>query len=190
MRLPDGTILMHADHAPYDPRKAHEYYLRTRKLKGRRKGSAQPPPAQRSQFGRKAAKPAPKRHTQISDLSPQQKQEMRAYAAQRVKAAQSKLTELNKKLKEKMAEAKKAERDAKKPPTASEKAKAAREAKKYRQSHKTELKSKAKAARAKAGGGSDSKGKTTSDSISGLKKQIAAAEKELAVAKAKQKALA
>ncbi|HMS83620.1 MAG TPA: hypothetical protein PKD12_08220 [Nitrospira sp.] len=43
MLLPDGTILTHTDangmtHA-YDPVKAHEYYLRVRKLKGRKKGS-------------------------------------------------------------------------------------------------------------------------------------------------------
>lgn len=47
MRLPDGSILMHGDlehRAPYDARKAHEYYLRTRKLKGREKGNAEPTP--------------------------------------------------------------------------------------------------------------------------------------------------
>lgn len=43
MLLPDGTILTHTDadgmtHA-YDPKKAHEYYMRTRKLKGRKKGA-------------------------------------------------------------------------------------------------------------------------------------------------------
>lgn len=37
MRLPDGTMLMHG-RTPYDPVKAHEYYLRTRELKGRKKG--------------------------------------------------------------------------------------------------------------------------------------------------------
>jgi hypothetical protein len=42
MRLPDGSVLLHGDlehRAPYDARKAHEYYLRTRKLKGREKGT-------------------------------------------------------------------------------------------------------------------------------------------------------
>ena len=39
MLLPDGTTLIH-EGRPYDPVKAHEYYLRTRKLKGRKKGSA------------------------------------------------------------------------------------------------------------------------------------------------------
>lgn len=38
MKLPDGTTLMHdATHA-YDSAKAHEYYMRTRKLKGRKGG--------------------------------------------------------------------------------------------------------------------------------------------------------
>jgi hypothetical protein len=186
VRLPNGEVLMHAN-APYDPKKAHEYYLRTRKLKGRKPGSAQPPklvPA----GGRKIPKAPPKKHTQISDLSPQQKREMAVVARARVQKAQQKLNELNKKLKDKLAEAKKAERDAKKPKTAAEKSKDAREAKKYRQSHKTEISTKSKAKR----GADKAAGKDTSssNSVEGLKKQIASAEKELATAKAKQKALA
>ena len=187
VRLPNGEVLMHAN-APYDPVKAHQYYLRTRKLKGRKNAATQPPklvPAGE----RKIPKAPPKKHTQISDLSPQQKRELQVVAKARVEAAQKKLNELNRKLKDKIAEAKKAERDAKKPKTAAEKAKDAREAKKYRQSHKTELKTKAKTARAKSGGSSE-KDAHSSNSVEGLKKQIAAAEKELATAKAKQKALA
>lgn len=186
MKLPDGTVLMHAN-APYDPKKAHEYYLRTRKLKGRKPGAAQPPKLVPT-GGRKLPKAPPKKHTQISDLSPQQKRELQVVARARVEKAQKKLNELNKKLKDKMAEAKKAERDAKKPKTAAEKSKDAREAKKYRQSHKTEIstKAKAKASSDKASG----KDTASSNSVEGLKKQIAAAENELKVAKAKQKALA
>lgn len=41
MELPDGTPLMHGTR-PYDPKKAHEYYMRTRKLKGRKKGQVDP----------------------------------------------------------------------------------------------------------------------------------------------------
>lgn len=37
MQAPDDSALLHAAR-PYDPTKAHEYYLRTRKLKGRKKG--------------------------------------------------------------------------------------------------------------------------------------------------------
>jgi len=134
---------MHAS-APYDPKKAHEYYLRTRKLKGRKKGASQPLATARVGTTKTAPKIVPK-HTQIEQLSPQQKAELRAYAAQRVQAAQQKVTELNKKLKEAMAEAKKS---ADKKPTAADKHEKAREAKKYRQEHKQELKTKAKRAAA------------------------------------------
>jgi len=185
VKLPNGEILMHAD-APYDPVKAHQYYLRTRKLKGRKKAGAQPPKLTPA-GGRKIPKAPPKKHTQISDLNPQQKRELQVVARARVEKAQKKLNELNKKLKDKLAEAKKAERDAKKPKTAAEKSKDAREAKKYRQAHKTEISTKSKAKRAtdKASGKD-----TSNNSVEGLKKQIVAAEKELATAKAKQKALA
>lgn len=44
MRLPDGSTLMHGA-APYDAAKAHQYYLRTRKLKGRKKGAKVDPAA-------------------------------------------------------------------------------------------------------------------------------------------------
>lgn len=186
MKLPNGEVLMHAN-APYDPRKAHEYYLRTRKLKGRKPAAAQPPKLVPT-GGRQLPKAPPKKHTQISDLSPQQKRELQVVARARVQKAQQKLNELNRKLKDKLAEAKKAERESKKPKTAAEKAKDAREAKKYRQSHKTELKTKAKGKRdAEKASGKDT---SSSNSVEGLKKQIAAAEKELATAKAKQKALA
>lgn len=51
MLLPDGTLLITMDsdgmaHA-YDPVKAHEYYIRTRELKGRKKGQAKPPAAEK-----------------------------------------------------------------------------------------------------------------------------------------------
>jgi hypothetical protein len=40
MILPDGSVLMH-EAAPYDPAKAHEYYIRRRAhLKGRHGGGS------------------------------------------------------------------------------------------------------------------------------------------------------
>lgn len=44
MQLPDGSILMHAG-LPYDPAKAHEYYLRVRKLKGSQNGGVKASPS-------------------------------------------------------------------------------------------------------------------------------------------------
>lgn len=46
MSMPDDSALLHG--RLYDPQKAREYYLRTRKLKGRRAGSAEVPASQRS----------------------------------------------------------------------------------------------------------------------------------------------
>jgi hypothetical protein len=183
MKLPDGTILMHAN-APYDPRKAHEYYLRTRKLKGRKPGAAQPTAP--STGGAKVI-PIRKKHTQVEQLTPQQLNEQRQYAAARVQQIQEKLSKLNAALKKKMAEAKKAEAKAKKPPTAAEKAKAARESKKYRSKHKQAIATKAKqqSAKDKASGKAPS-----SDSVEGLQKQIDAVKKSLTAAVAAQRALA
>ena len=45
LKLPDGGVLMHGKR-PYDPAKAREYYLRTRKLNGRKKAAAQKDPTQ------------------------------------------------------------------------------------------------------------------------------------------------
>lgn len=52
MKLPDGTVLMHGSQ-PYDPKKAREYYLRTRKLKGRKKGKGVDPAKRRTAFLKK-----------------------------------------------------------------------------------------------------------------------------------------
>ena len=46
----DDSALLHAE-KPYDAQKAREYYLRTRKLKGRKKGSGQPTPTGRNPRG-------------------------------------------------------------------------------------------------------------------------------------------
>lgn len=43
MRLPDGSTLMHDAVHAYDPVKAHEYYLKVRKLKGRKKAGPEIP---------------------------------------------------------------------------------------------------------------------------------------------------
>lgn len=43
LQTPNEFILSHAAQRIYDPVKAHQYYLRTRKLKGRRKGVAPAP---------------------------------------------------------------------------------------------------------------------------------------------------
>ena len=102
MRLPDGTILMHDAVHAYDPVKAREYYLRTRKLKGRKKAAAKPVGAAASiKLTPKgppkglASKPAAKKPTDPKVLAKQRKQ-----AAERVNKLKDELKEVQARLKE------------------------------------------------------------------------------------------
>ena len=171
MRLPDGTILMHGQ-APYDAAKAHEYYMRTRKLKGRKKGQSYTV----NLGGGKTIK-----------LSAKQLAEQKAYAAKRVTAIKQKLAELNTKLKEAVREAEKkkanSKREAAKPDTAAEKSQAARESKKYRDKHQQEIATKAKKA------SSEKKTKTNADPVEELGRTIIKIQDTLKAAVARQRAL-
>jgi outer membrane biosynthesis protein TonB len=172
----------------YDPAKAHEYYLRTRKLHPRKKGAAQPTTGRTT--GARMLRPVTARPTNNAALRKQ-----RADAAAQVASLQKKLSQLNKALKEalkKEAEAKKKPKE----PTAADKSKKARESKKYRQEHKQELKTKAKQEAAKSGGGSkDTSSATTTTKKSGagssksIRAAIAGVQRALAAAKARQRVL-
>lgn len=190
MKLPDGTELTHAGQ-PYDPVKAHEYYLRTRKLKGRKKAAFLP---DRRQPRRPASYTVDVGGGKQIKMSPQELAKQKKYAAQRVKEIKEKLTKLNRLLKEKMREAEKAERKSKenaKPDSAAEKADKARDSKKYRDEHKQELKNKDKKDAAKSGGSTkgskDDKGESE---VARLKRSVVKANKNLKVAVRRQKALA
>lgn len=186
MKLPDGTILMHAKE-PYDPAKAHEYYLRTRKLKGRKAGIKEVV-GKKQTMGRKLG--APQTYTvtvggKTAQLTAKQLKEQKAYAAQRVVAIKKKLAKLNAELKKRVAEAKKAERDAKKPDTAAEKSQKARDAKKYRDKNQQKLASKGKRVASENKTSSDSK----PDSVAELKKTIVGVNKSLKAAVERQRVL-
>lgn len=171
MHLPDGTILMHG-RAPYDPAKAHEYYIRTRQLKGRTKGS--PTFSVRKSSGKTVT------------LTTRQLTEQRVYAAKRVNDIKLKLAELNSKLNIALREARgkkaKTEREAKKPPTAAERSKAARESKQYREKHQQKLATKRKAA-------IKTKKSTEEDPVAALQTKIGEIKKRLSTAVAIQRAL-
>lgn len=174
MRLPDGTILMHVQQ-PYDPVKAHEYYMRTRKLKGRKKGTTY---AVKLSSGKTVM------------LSAQQLAEQQAYVAKRIIEIKKRLAELTAKLTEMKSKAKKeaaaSKREANKKPTAAEKTKAAKESKEYRKEHKTELAIKSRQASKKEG----SKKKSASkDPVAELGNKIAQIKGRLAAAVAQQRAL-
>lgn len=172
MKLPNGTILMH-EKAPYDPVKAHEYYLRTRKLKGRKKGTSYTVKLGSGKTIR---------------LTGRQLAEQKAYAAERVSTIKRRLVELNSKLRVAMreAEAKKAKskREASKPESAADKAKAARESKKYRDKHQQELASKRKKA------STTDKRTVTADPVAQLEAKISVIRDTLKTVIARQRALA
>jgi hypothetical protein len=192
MKTPINTELRHL--APgYDPQKAHDYYVRTRKLKGRQPGAA----PQTSGVGAER-RTAPRRpHPQHSNRA-KQKQEL-ASAIKDLQLRLNKLEELIKKkeetLKKDQSLAKKKNQTAKekdKPKSAADKAKAARENKKFRQKHKQSLKTKAKQAAGKSGGGSHGGKKAKPDSqksIADLKALATKVKGQLAVAKQKLAAL-
>lgn len=139
MRLLDGTILTHAK-MPYDPVKAHAYYLKIRNLKGRTKGQAEGA----STFSVRTPQ------GQTVKLSQKQLIEQQLYAAQRVAEIKKNLTKLGVELRKAIAEAKKKEAKSNKPETAADKSKAARDSKKYRKKHEGELSTKRKSVKKKA----------------------------------------
>lgn len=183
MQLPDGTTLMHGV-APYDPVKAREYYLKTRKLKGRKPGKSLVPP--KSNGKKSSGSYTVKSNGKTYKLSSQQLAEQNAYAAQRVMGIKKKLHKLNAELKKKMSKAKKTEKESKKPDSAAEKSAKAKDSEKYRDKNKQTLKNKAKKA---ASGEKASTAKPDTDSVEGLKKTIEGAQKNLKDALNRQRAL-
>lgn len=180
VRVPINTELWHL--APgYDPAKAHDYYEKHKHLKGRHKGSTQPPSVQtsRQSFGKTKQKIALQN------------------SIQNLEAKLGKLETLIQKkeaiLRQDQARAKVTARKPKdKPATAADKAKAARENKKYRDKHKTQLTAKAKRAAGKSGGGSHKSGASQQPSdmsIANLKALATKVKGQLAVAKQKLAAL-
>lgn len=191
MQLPDGTILIHAT-LPYDPAKAHQYYLRTRQLKGRKLGQNVVPSRKNPLVGDTGQSTytvkLPDGSTSV--VTAKQLSEQKAYAAQRVGEIKKALSAFSSDLKKAMREARmkkaESERNANKPPTAVEKSKAARESKQFQEKHKTELATKAKI-RAK------SSPKTTSDNtdpVAELNTRVTQIKDSLKAAVAQQRALA
>lgn len=188
MRMPDGTVLMH-EHAPYDPVKAHEYYMRTRKLHPRQKHVQ--PQVRKGRQPHATTYSVPSESGGYVKLSAKEYAKQSAYAHHRVVRIQARLAKLKAELHQKIAEAKVSERKANQPKTAAEKAKAARDAKKYRQSHKQSLANKAKDNANNGGGSSKSSGSTQkSDTIASLKADIIVAKDNLKAAITRQRDLA
>lgn len=179
MLLPeDKPSLIHALPG-YDPTKAHEYYLRTRKLHPRQAGAAQP-------VSTRTGATRPK--SVIHPVAAQQLARQRQAAAAAVLSLQNKLSELKTVLAKKKAALNRSQKDQK--PTAADKAQSARDSKKYRQEHAQELRTKA---RQRAASGKGAAKRVINNPHSGSIKQVEAAiqtvKAALTAAKARQKAL-
>lgn len=132
--------------ANYDPQKAHDYYERTKQLKGRHKGPGQP----------QHAPP----HAQV------------ASAQQKVAEIEAKLNRLRELLRAKIADEKKSSAASQKP-TQADKLKAAKDSKHYRDTHKQQIKNLRNGSKG-SGGSSTSSPKTAADmSASELRSAIA-----------------
>lgn len=195
MELLDGTILRHGD-LPYDPVKAHEYYMQTRQLKGRKKGLAQPvnttgSSTPRSSSGMVTVKLA---SGKVVKLTSQQMAEQQAYAAKRVGEIKNNLNKLSAELKKKLAEAEK-KKKSNQPLTAAEKLKVAQDAKQYRAAHRQKIASAKKIAsinkhaKGNAPGKTPGKSKSTVNSVDVLKKKIVIVKGRLNAAVATQRLL-
>lgn len=169
MKLKDGTILLHAG-APYDPVKAHEYYIRTRHLKGRHKGTSRSVPVRaHTRNLNKSNYTVRLSNGKTVTLTHQQLVEQQAYAAKRVTDITKRLKELTDKLRQMLHEAEKKKADANKKPTVADKKKAAEKSKQYRQKHKQQIKNKEKQQKTKT---PPKKTTTSKDPVVELKSKI------------------
>lgn len=201
MKTPTELELSQLMHV-YDPAYAREYYLRNRKLTGRKQGTARPASSdnrngQAPSGNRNGRDPRTgKTREQIAkDARTKQRKELTAQIdrmelnLERIKAKIRELMQ-DEASKDRKSEAKKerARKEAEKPKTAAEKAKDARESEKYRDKHKQELKTKAKDS--KSGGGSSKSDKKKSEAkLSDLKALATKVKGKIAVAKQKLAAL-
>lgn len=180
MSLKEVMVLLHGN-TPYDPVKAHEYYIRTRKLKGHRPGRVTPV---RAHVRKSPTYTVTTKNKQFK-LTEQQLVEQRAYAAKRVAEIKIRLKDLSTKLHQLMAEAKKKKAAANQKPTAATKQKSAQKSKQYRQKHKQVLANKAKAVKAKT----PKKSATHKDPVVELENKIIKVKNHLTQAIETQRAL-
>lgn len=179
----------------YDPVAAKLYYEKHKQLKGRRRGSAQPPPSSRRSGSSVDPRKGKTREEIAIGAKATQKKELAASIGRMMKMLQELETLIRKREHEEKSEDRKskakkerASKEKDKPKTAAEKASDARDSEKYRDKHKQELKSKSDD---KKSGGSDSKKKKESGkkSASELRTRATKLRGKIAVAKQKLAAL-
>lgn len=176
--------------AGYDPVKAHEYYEKHKKLKGRRKGQAQDISSESHD---------PRTGKTREQIAKEAKAKQRKELTAAIHKMEGNLKKLETLIKERIHEEKSEDRKSKakkeraakereKPKTAAEKAKAARENEKYRDKHQQKLKSDSKKDGASGGSSSKHKG-SKKHSIDELKSLATRVRGQIAIAKQKLAAL-
>lgn len=185
----------------YDPVKAHQYYERTKKLKGRKKGTGEDQAQQRSALAK--AQPDwrdPRSGKSMDQIRKEARAKARKRLTEQIKRLDQKLLQLEAKIRgmeraeaaeDRKSKAKKerAAKEADKPKTAAEKREAARESEKYRDKNQQKLKSDAKDAKSGGGGSDKKKSQSNAEKISQLKITVTRVKGQLAVAKQKLAAL-
>jgi hypothetical protein len=183
----------------YDPVKAHEYYIRTRKLKGRKTGlgdiakgvtktSSSGRDPRRGKTRKQISKDArAKQRKELSQAIDNLEDRLRKLE-QRIKKEESKEASENRKGK---AKKERAAKENTKPKSVAEKSKESREARKYRDKNQQKLKTNAKKDGKSGGGSSKGKGKTAAKkrSVSELKTLATKVRGQISIAKAKLAAL-
>jgi DNA repair exonuclease SbcCD ATPase subunit len=197
MKDPNEFQLNQLAHA-YDSAYARQYYLRTRQLKGRKRGQAEPA---RSTQKRGTPSRDPRSGKSVErihrEATAKQKQELGA----QISRLQDKLGKLETLIRKKehaeasenrkaKAKQERAQKESDKPKTAAEKAEAARENKKYRDRNKQKLKQDQKDDSAKSGDKEKKDKKSGSGpSVSDLKTLATKVRGQISVAKQKLAAL-
>jgi hypothetical protein len=183
----------------YDPAKAHEYYMRTRKLKGRQPGGADAV-SDNTTTGKD-----PRIGKTMNEIHKDARAKQRAELSQQIKLLETKLVKLKQRLVQKSIEQDAAERkslgkkeraakESAKPKTAAEKAEISRESKKYRDKNQQKLSTQAESRSSNSNsGGSSTKSSSGSKSleteISDLAALVTKVSGKIAVAKTKLAAL-
>jgi hypothetical protein len=133
--LPKDSYLIHGSPDDYSPAKAHEYYMRTRKLHPRIGGVARQP------VGRSKAVKKTISQPKVTKTNPHLAAQ-KAYASQRVSELTRKLADLTAELQKRLEKASKPKE--KRTRTSADKQKASQESKKYRTTHKQQIANKRK----------------------------------------------
>jgi hypothetical protein len=189
MRTPSEFQLEQLMHA-YDAAKAREYYLRTRKLKGRKKGSDNLMVGKKivsgPQMGQKKMIKPKRSSTKQKKLLQEQIKNLEGKLVKLEKLIRTKMREEASEDRKGKAKKERAAKESDKPDTAAEKAENARENKKYREKNQQKLKSDSK--KDDSGGGSsskDSKKSSSGPSVSSLKSLATKVRGQISVAKQK-----